>query len=97
MYRLTEAAADDIEGILTDSFETFGAAQTEAYVRSLHQCLDLLGAHPEMGYSVDYLRRGYRRFPHQSHVVFYTKVEAGVLIVRILHQRMDVRLEIRGS
>ena len=97
MYRLTEAAADDIEGILTDSFETFGAAQTETYIRSLRQCLDLLGAHPEMGYSVDDLRRGYRRFPHQSHVVFYTKVDTGVLIVRVLHHSRDVRKEIRGG
>ncbi len=34
-------------------------------------------------------RPGYRRFPHESHVVFY-KIEAqDIFVVRVLHKSMD--------
>lgn len=35
------------------------------------------------------LRPGLRRFEHRSHAVFYMQNEDGILIVRILHARMD--------
>ena len=31
----------------------------------------------------------YRRFPHESRVIFYTLNENDVFVVRILHKRMD--------
>ena len=64
MYKLSEAAASDIEDFLDKSLVEFGALQTEAYYASLTQCLDLLGDNPEMGTAADDVRLGYRRFPH---------------------------------
>jgi len=89
MYKLSEAAAEDIEGILTHSTLDFGLERTESYSQSLTQCLELLGNNPEMGNTVDEIRPGYRCFLHESHVIFYTPREQGISIVRILHKRMD--------
>jgi len=89
MYKLSEAAAEDIEGILTRSMLDFGLERAETYFQSLTQCLELLGDNPEMGSTVDEIRPGYRCFLHESHAIFYTPREQDVLIVRILHKRMD--------
>jgi toxin ParE1/3/4 len=89
MYKFTEAAAGDVEDILNQSLIDFGAQQTEAYYTSLTQCLDLLEDNPEMGGAADEIRPGYRRFPHESHIIFYTVDAEDILIVRILHKRMD--------
>ena len=89
MYKLSKAAANDIEEILTRSTLDFGVARTEIYYQSLTQCLELLGNNPEMGSAVDDIRRGYRCFLHESHVIFYKQREKDILIIRILHKRMD--------
>jgi toxin ParE1/3/4 len=89
MYRLSKAAAQDIEDILRQSLAEFGLAQTEDYLQSLTQCLGLLGENPKMGNAVEDIRPGYRRFIHGSHLVFYKFNNPGILIVRILHKHMD--------
>ena len=90
MYKLSEAAASDVEAILTRSVLDFGVERTETYLQSLTHCLELLGDNPEMGSAVDDLRQSYRCFLHESHVIFYMHDEQDILIVRILHKRMDV-------
>ena len=90
MYKLSEAAAKDIEQLLDQSILDFGPLQTETYHYDLTNCLELLAENAEMGTSAEDLRAGYRRFPHESHVIFYTRRDEHILIVRILHKRMDV-------
>lgn len=89
MYKLSEAAASDVEAILTRSVLDFGVERTDTYFRSLTHCLELLGDNPEMGSAVDDIRQGYRCFLHERHVIFYTHGERDILIVRILHKYMD--------
>ncbi|MHB1512236.1 MAG: type II toxin-antitoxin system RelE/ParE family toxin [Acidiferrobacter sp.] len=90
MVKLSEAAARDIEDILERSIEEFGVRQAETYYIALSRCLELLAANPEMGSAAEDIRPGYRRFPHERHVIFYTVGSDGLLVVRILHQRMDM-------
>jgi len=89
MYSLSEAAAKDIEEILQRSLADFGVEQTQIYYDSLRQCLALLGDNPAMGRAAEDIRPGYRRFPHESHVVFYRSDKDAVVIVRIVHKRME--------
>ena len=49
----------------------------------------MLGENPNLGRSVHELAEGLRRFEHQSHIVFYEPQETNILIVRVLHKRMD--------
>ena len=87
--KFSEAAAQDLEEILAQSLVEFGMHQAEIYYASLTHCLGLLGGNPEMGSAAEDIRPGYRRFPHKSHVIFYTFRTDNLLVVRILHQRMD--------
>ncbi len=89
MYRLSKEAANDIDNILTYSITHFGLENAEAYYQSLDNCLELLGRNPEMGTAVDDLRKAYRCFQHESHIIFYIPREQDILIVRILHTHMD--------
>lgn len=89
MYELSEAAAKDIEEILAHSIVEFGLLQTETYHAALRHCLELLSDNPGMGSTADDIRPGYRRFPHESHVIFYTIRGQDVFVVRILHKSMD--------
>jgi toxin ParE1/3/4 len=48
----------------------------------------MLAQSPGMGRGCDSVSTGLRRFEHGKHVVFYRTVTAGIVIVRVLHQRM---------
>ncbi|OIP45451.1 MAG: type II toxin-antitoxin system RelE/ParE family toxin [Deltaproteobacteria bacterium CG_4_10_14_3_um_filter_60_8] len=90
MYKLSNAAAQDIEDILEQSLAEFGLLQTEDYFNSLTNCLQLLADHPKMGRAADDIRPGYRRFPHKSHLIFYRPASKhGIFVVRVLHHHMD--------
>jgi plasmid stabilization system protein ParE len=56
MYKLSEAAAHDIEQLLDQSILDFGLLQTEAYYHDLTHCLALLADNPEMGNSAEEIR-----------------------------------------
>src|SRR6266852_237051 len=88
-FELTLSADRDLTEIYAYSFRQFGERQADAYLQSLQDCFTLLAEMPNMGRSVDHLRVGYRRFEHKSHSVFYTSIDDGVRIIRVLHQRMD--------
>lgn len=93
-YELSLAAAEDIAEIFTESLQAFGLNQTESYVSTLERCLTLLAANPRMGGKAEDVRRGYRRFPHTSHVIYYTLSPDGIFVVRVLHKRMDAELNL---
>lgn len=90
MYKLSEASARDIENILERSLLEFGQTQTEQYYQSLKNCLELLAGNPEVGNTADEIQSGYHRFPHQSHVIFYTISESDIFVALILHKSMDM-------
>ena len=94
MYELSEAAAKDIQKILERSVVDLGLARTELYICSLKSCLEILGENPGMGSIADDIQPDYRRFAHQSHVVFYRASGQGILIIRILRQRMEINKHI---
>jgi toxin ParE1/3/4 len=55
---------------------------------SFEDCCQLLADNPALGRPCDEIRPGLRRMEQGKHVVFYSKEQGGVLISRILHQRM---------
>lgn len=87
-YRLTGAAANDIRDISRHSIQQWGVARAEAYVAGLHRAFETLAAFPAAGRDAADLRAGYRRFEHERHSIFYRRTAFGILVVRVLHQRM---------
>lgn len=87
--RLSTRAAADLGGIARNTIEIFGVEQARRYRDDLEACFRTLAENPRLGRSAERLRPGLRRFEHRSHAVFYMQNEDGILIVRILHVRME--------
>ena len=89
-YALTGAADADLTEIARYTARQWGYPQAESYLLSLDATFRTLAAHPDTGRAFSD-REGYFRIESGSHVVFYRKEPPGVLIVRVLHQRMVPR------
>ena len=88
-YTLSQKADDDILSIARTSVQQWGLARAERYILSLHEAFERLAEFPAMGRNADEIRPGYLQIESASHAIFYRKIETGILIVRVLHERMD--------
>ncbi len=89
-YVLSRKADSDIQAIAEFSVQQWGIDRAEQYLLRLHETFRMLAEFPELGRDASELRAGYRRMETASHSVFYRSTEQGVLIVRVLHQQMDI-------
>lgn len=85
-YFLSEEAKLDLREIARFTRKTWGNAQARRYVVRLRDFCQTLADTPGLGRPFPF--RGLLRMEHGSHVMFYRKTESGILIVRIVHQRM---------
>ena len=92
-YRLSRAAAADLEEIAYYGLRTFGLPQMQRYQEGLKLRLQRIAEAPQTSPSVEHIRAGYRRSVYESHAIYYRIEASGVLIVRILgRQDLDVAL-----
>ena len=82
-------AREDIRRIASYTFEKWGDAQMARYVDALHTRFGEFALFPRLGRSRSELGPGYRSIVQGSHIVFYRSTERDLIIVRILHGRMD--------
>ena len=87
--RLSRRADADLAGIADYTIATFGIAQARKYRDQLQACFASLCDNPLLGRSAGELAPGLRRVRQQAHVVFYIADAEQVLIVRVLHHKMD--------
>jgi toxin ParE1/3/4 len=87
-FRLSRLAEADLMDIGAYTLNAWGEDQTIRYIESLETCCQQLADNPELGRICDYIRPGLRRMEHARHVVFYRIEAGGILISRILHERM---------
>ena len=85
----TPKARHDIEDIWDYSLERFGFDRAETYLREIQRAAETVAEDPRRGVVCDSIRSGYRKFSVGSHVLFYRVPDERIVIVRILHQRMD--------
>ncbi|MGB5830775.1 MAG: type II toxin-antitoxin system RelE/ParE family toxin [Thiohalocapsa sp.] len=90
-YSLSGKATSDLDGIYEYTILNFGLEQARTYLIGLHERFQILADNPGVGRSAAQLSPDLRRHAHQSHIVFYVPREKGVLIVRVLHARMDAK------
>lgn len=90
MYKLTVRAVDDFRGIYDYTLMKFGETQADRYTGALEAFLGTLSKMPAMGRDYDAVP-GVMRISFQSHTVFYALRDGGILVVRILHQQMDLQ------
>jgi toxin ParE1/3/4 len=89
-FLLTNAAKNDLVGIAKFTQQRWGVDQRDKYLAQLDDMFHQLANHPELGKTCDYIKRGYRKFPIASHVIYYRTFSNRIEIVRVLHKRMDI-------
>ena len=86
--RLSRLAEADLLGIGAYTLRTWGQAQTVRYLGELEARCQRLADNPASGRSCDDVRPGLRRMEQGKHVVFFRREPGGILVSRILHERM---------
>jgi toxin ParE1/3/4 len=87
-FRLSRRAEADLLTIGEYTLRKWGKAQAIRYIDELEICCQMLADNPASGRLCDDVRPGLHRHEHGRHVVFYRQERGGILISRILHQRM---------
>ncbi|MBB4631883.1 type II toxin-antitoxin system RelE/ParE family toxin [Sphingosinicella soli] len=88
-FRLTPRAEADLEDIFAYTVQRWSFMQAQDYHAGLMAGLERLGSGERSGQPLD-IPGAYRKYAVGSHLVIYRIAETDIVVVRILHQRMDV-------
>ena len=89
-FQLTKAAKNDLKGIAIYTEKQWGKTQRNIYLKQFDDVFHLLADNPGLGFDCEYIKEGYKKFPQGSHIIYYLEgTTSTVLIVRVLHKRMD--------
>lgn len=89
-YLLSKSAESDLEKIADYTIENFGINQALVYKNGLITCFQEWTDRPEMGrFYLHGNKTLLLRYRYKSHVVFYKRFNNGILIIRVLGERMD--------
>ena len=88
-YLISKEADTDLEDISFYSYMNWGEDHAVLYLSNLKHCFQTLVTHPSIGRDASEFFQGLKRFSYKSHMIFYTTIDTGILIVRILGQQMD--------
>jgi toxin ParE1/3/4 len=87
-FHLSRRAEGDLLSIGAYTLRTWGVTQAIRYIDDLEACCQMLADNSALGRACDDVRPGLRRMEQGRHVVFYREDAGGILVSRILHQRM---------
>ena len=86
----TAQATGDLREIGRYTRLTWGLAQARRYRQELELSLKKLSLSPRMGLARDEIAPDVRSFVVGSHVAYYLPRKNGIVVLRLLHQNMDV-------
>ncbi|RBO83449.1 type II toxin-antitoxin system RelE/ParE family toxin [Marinomonas aquiplantarum] len=95
-YTYSKLAEQDLIDIYLYTAQTWGRKQADVYSAGIEQSINRLADSPNIGRACNEIKTSYRRFEHKYHTIFYRQRQTGILIVRILHESMDIRHHISG-
>lgn len=89
-YILSPSAENDLLEIWDYSTNTWGDAQADRYLKRLESRFIDLAANPAKGKQCNKVALDYLSYREAKHIIFYRQHGQGIVIARILHERMDV-------
>jgi len=87
-FRFSRRAEADLLSIGDYTLRKWGETQTIRYLEDLEVCCQTLAENPALGRLCEDIRPNLRRHEHGRHVLFYRQERGGILVSRVLHQRM---------
>ncbi|MBL1281219.1 MAG: type II toxin-antitoxin system RelE/ParE family toxin [Fluviicola sp.] len=91
-YRISKQAIEDLNNIWIYTFHKWSKDQADRYYNLMIEDIEFISGNFMIGKSLEQTRKNYRVTKIKSHLIFYRKIDAEIVeVVRILHQRMDVK------
>jgi toxin ParE1/3/4 len=87
--RLKPRARKDLDGIWLHSTQEWGRDRAEAYVRAIDKAFAFLASNPGIARDAGAIRPRLLKYSVGSHVIFCRVSDGTLIVVRILHQKMD--------
>ena len=95
-YRISKQAINDLNNIWIYTFHKWSKVQADRYYDLIIEEIEFIADNYLIGKVAEQTRKYYRVTKIKSHLIFYRKIEnETVEIVRILHQRMDVKKRLK--
>lgn len=89
-YRLSPLAEADLEEIWLYTFREWSLEQADTYHRDIIKAIEGLACGRNVWHKTN-IRAGYWKYPIGKHVIFFRHPEGFLDVIRILHERMDVK------
>jgi len=89
-YLFSKEAENDLIEIYRYGFVNYGEQKAEAYLQALKVKCEFLANNPQVNRERDEFKEPVRFHSHKSHLIIYSVEIEVILIVRILHGRMNV-------
>ncbi len=87
-----QKAVDDLNNIWNYTFEKWSEKQADKYYAILKTACNGIGENPEIGKKYDGIKDNLLGFKSGRHIIFYQQISNDkVEIIRILHERMDLK------
>lgn len=94
-YFLTNKAVEDLSKIWEYTYEVWSESQADKYYELLTSSFQEIVQNSELGKNYDEIDKSIFGLRIGKHIVFYRMTQAGdIEILRILHQRMDLKNKI---
>jgi len=88
--KIKPGAQNDLVKIFEYTAMNWGLSQAEKYQDDLYDGMQLLSEQEELGKDYPYSELSYRKLHVNRHLVFYRVEKQECIVVRILHDRMDI-------
>jgi len=89
-FRISELAQSDLENITRYTRDQWGRDQRDRYMLAMETQFEVLAQNPRLAAErVDY-DPPVRIYKYEKHLIVYAINDGGILIIRVLHQSMDV-------
>jgi toxin ParE1/3/4 len=93
-YELTEQAEYDVEEITDYSLMEWGKQQTISYLDGFEKLSLKLAHTPRMGTICNFPYEKLLSFPYKKHMIYYLPSDDGIIIIRVLHEKMKASLHL---
>lgn len=90
MFKVSKDAVSDLRQIGRDTQQRWGAAQRRRYLDSLNRQFHFLAENPLACHIRSGLKPPARIHHHTRHLIVYEQDGNGIVILRVLHDSMDV-------
>ena len=87
-FQLSRQAVNDLREIWLYSEENWGIAKADEYLRMVEGQMEVIVGQATAGKELQGLS-GYLKQSAGRHIIVFRRDEDGVVIVRVLHERMD--------